>query len=90
MGPYSNSDEVIKTPADGITGGSPNAIDPALFYDKNGKLWMAYGSFFDGIYILEMETSGSRMGLPKNNHGAYGKQIHAGGEGPEGPYIFYN
>ena len=89
-GPYSNSVEIIKTPAAGVSGRAPNAIDPAFFYDKEGKLWMSYGSFFEGIYILEMETSGSRIGLVKSGQGAYGKRIHAGGEGPEGPYIFYN
>jgi len=88
-GPYSNSVEVIKTPVPGASG-APNAIDPAFFYDKNGRLWMSYGSFFAGIFIYEMETSGSRIGLVKSGQGNYGKRIHAGGEGPEGPYIFYN
>jgi len=87
-GPYSNSVEVVKTTHG--TSGSPNAIDPALFYDKTGKLWMSYGSFFNGIYIFEMETSGSRIGLPKSGQGTYGKRIWAGTNGPEGPYIFYN
>ena len=30
----------------------PNAIDPTIFYDANGKLWMVYGSWSGGIYIL--------------------------------------
>ena len=87
-GPYSNSVEVVKTPAGG--GSSPNAIDPAIFYDKEGRLWMSYGSFFNGIYIFEMETSGARLGLPKTGQGNYGKRIWNGNNGPEGPYIFYN
>ncbi len=33
---------------------SPNAIDPDLFYDKDGTLWMTYGSWSGGIYILKM------------------------------------
>jgi arabinan endo-1,5-alpha-L-arabinosidase len=78
--------EVVKTPATGAT----NAIDPALFYDKSGKLWMSYGSFFNGIYIFELETSGARIGLPKTGQGTYGKRIWNGNNGPEGPYIFYN
>jgi arabinan endo-1,5-alpha-L-arabinosidase len=89
-GPYSNSVEVLKTPATSSTGSAPNAIDPAFFYDKDGKLWMSYGSFFNGIYILEMETSGAQIGLPKTGQGNYGTRIWNGGNGPEGPYIFYN
>lgn len=36
---------------------APNAIDPELFYDKNGKLWMNYGSWSGGIYILEIDQT---------------------------------
>jgi len=87
MGPYSNSVEVVKTPH---SNQNPNAIDPAFFYDKTGGLWMAYGSFFGGIYLFEMETSGERIGLPKAGQGTYGKKIWNGTNGPEGAYIFYN
>lgn len=32
-----------------------NAIDPCVFYDNEGRLWMAYGSWFGGIYLLELD-----------------------------------
>lgn len=39
----------------------PHAIDPCVFYDEEGKLWIAYGSWSGGIYILELdETNGLR------------------------------
>ena len=39
----------------------PHAIDPAVFYDDGGKLWMIYGSWSGGIYALELdETTGLR------------------------------
>ena len=39
----------------------PNCIDPCVFYDEQGKLWMAYGSWSGGIFILELdETTGLR------------------------------
>ncbi len=39
----------------------PHAIDPAVFYDAEGKLWMTYGSWSGGIYMLELdETTGLR------------------------------
>lgn len=35
----------------------PNAIDPAVFYDKDGGMWMAYGSWSCGIYLLELDPA---------------------------------
>ncbi len=32
-----------------------NAIDPCVFYDQNGKLWMVYGSWFGGIFTLKLD-----------------------------------
>ena len=33
----------------------PNCIDPTVFYDDAGNLWMAYGSWSGGIFILELD-----------------------------------
>jgi arabinan endo-1,5-alpha-L-arabinosidase len=33
----------------------PNNIDPCVFYDEQGKLWMSYGSWSGGIYMLELD-----------------------------------
>ena len=33
----------------------PNCIDPCVFYDEQGKLWMSYGSWSGGIYMLELD-----------------------------------
>ena len=33
----------------------PNAIDPCVFYDESGKLWMSYGSWHGGIWMLELD-----------------------------------
>ena len=39
----------------------PNCIDPALFYDSDGRLWMTYGSYFGGTYIMPIVE---KTGLP--------------------------
>jgi arabinan endo-1,5-alpha-L-arabinosidase len=36
---------------------APNAIDPELFYDKDGTLWMNYGSWSGGIYMLQIDKN---------------------------------
>lgn len=39
----------------------PNCIDPCVFYDANGQLWMAYGSWSGGIFIFKLDpTTGLR------------------------------
>ena len=32
-----------------------NGIDPCVFYDEEGKLWMSYGSWSGGIWMLELD-----------------------------------
>jgi len=34
----------------------PNCIDPCVFYDKDGELWMVYGSWFGGIFMLKLDN----------------------------------
>ena len=39
----------------------PNCIDPCVFYDEEGQLWMSYGSWSSGIWMLPLdETTGLR------------------------------
>ncbi len=74
-----------------------NAIDPAVFYDENGNLWMIYGSWFGGLYMLELdEQTGLRDYNVKyetiaNVSDAYMGIKAAGGNfvSGEGPYIEY-
>lgn len=74
----------------------PNAIDPALFYDAEGRLWMSYGSWSGGIFILEIDKE---TGLPihpepdeKTRTDRYFGKHLAGGlhNSIEGPYIIYD
>lgn len=70
---------------DGTT--EPNAIDPHVFFDKNNQLWMVYGSYSGGIFILEMDN---QSGLPKKEQG-YGTKLLGGNHSRiEAPYMIYN
>ena len=83
MGPYSNNTIIVEsvTSTDPV---KPNCIDPELFYDKDGKLWMVYGSAFGGIYIKELDDNG----LPVED--GFGKLLWTPNGIVEGPFIFYN
>ncbi len=39
----------------------PNCIDPCVFYDDDDNLWMSYGSWSGGIYMIRLDkTNGLR------------------------------
>jgi arabinan endo-1,5-alpha-L-arabinosidase len=65
----------------------PNVVDPDVFYDNDGKLWMVYGSYSGGIFILEMDEA---TGKPVSGQG-YGKKLLGGNHSRiEGPFILYS
>ncbi|CAM4401685.1 glycoside hydrolase family 43 protein [Paenibacillus tarimensis] len=65
----------------------PNAVDPDTFFDKDGKLWMVYGSYSGGIFILEMDPE---TGFPLPDQG-YGKKLVGGNHSRiEAPYMQYS
>jgi arabinan endo-1,5-alpha-L-arabinosidase len=40
------------------TNGSPyNTIDPSFTWDAMGNLWMAFGSYWNGIYLVQLNAS---------------------------------
>jgi arabinan endo-1,5-alpha-L-arabinosidase len=39
-----------------------NAIDPSPFEDEDGKLWLAFGSFWSGLKLIRLDDSGRRDG----------------------------
>ena len=54
-GPYSVSGELVVS--GGNWGGTPNAIDPQIVCDAQGRMFMTYGSFFGGIRLLELDAA---------------------------------
>ena len=34
-----------------------NCIDPCVIYDESGNLWMTYGSWFGGIWMIKLDAS---------------------------------
>lgn len=74
----------------------PNAIDPTVFYDADGRMWMVYGSWSGGIFLLELDEKTGQVIHPQadeeNRVDAYfGKKLLGGGhKSIEGPYILYD
>lgn len=75
----------------------PNAIDPTIFWDKDGRMWMVYGSWSGGIFLLEIDESTGKV-IPPETDGSnpdidpyYGKRLIGGGHTSiEAPYILYD
>lgn len=74
----------------------PNAIDPTVFYDADGRMWMVYGSWSGGIFLLEIDPQTGQVIHPEadeenNVDPYYGKRLLGGGHiSIEGPYIMYD
>ena len=68
----------------------PHAIDPCVFYDEDGRLWLSYGSWSGGIWMLELDentglrdydvkypsTGGSTDGVTSDPY--FGKKVAGG------------
>lgn len=65
----------------------PNVVDPDAFFDKDGKLWMVYGSYSGGIFILEMNPE---TGFPIEGQGNGKHLLGQNHSRIEAPTINYN
>ena len=56
-----------------------NAIDPAVMLDRDGRMWMSFGSFWSGIKLIELDPrSGKRTARDSTMHSlAKAKEIEA-------------
>lgn len=74
----------------------PNAIDPSVFYDEDGRMWMVYGSWSGGIFLLEIDESTGEVIHPEADEenqvdAYYGKRLLGGDfKSIEAPYILYD
>lgn len=74
----------------------PNAIDPTIFYDADGRMWMVYGSWSGGIFLLEIDEKTGLVIHPKADEENlvdpyFGKKLVGGfHKSIEGPYIHYD
>ncbi|WP_202796022.1 family 43 glycosylhydrolase [Opitutus terrae] len=94
-GPFTDVGEIMKggTNVSGFDPAiHPNTIDPDVFYDRDGQLWMVYGSYSGGIFILRLDqTVGSAtFGRPLPGQ-SWGTKLIGGNHARiEGPCIIYS
>ena len=89
-GPFENVQILLRSGYEGYDATRyPNAIDPCVFFDKTGEhLWMVYGSYSGGIFLLELDPT---TGLIKEGQEEYGIRLLGGNHARiEAPYIIYN
>jgi arabinan endo-1,5-alpha-L-arabinosidase len=62
-----------------LDGGDFNTIDPAIFQDDDGRLWMSFGSQWSGLKLVELDPkTGMRLKPDEPMHPiAAGKSIEA-------------
>jgi arabinan endo-1,5-alpha-L-arabinosidase len=62
-----------------------NAIDPAVTRDAEGGLWLAFGSFWNGVKLIQLDpNSGKRIAADSQVYSlARNRQIEA-------PYVYYH
>jgi arabinan endo-1,5-alpha-L-arabinosidase len=54
---------VVRT-QEGQPGEAYNAIDPAVFHDRDGSLWLAFGSYWSGIKLIQLDPrTGKQIAL---------------------------
>ena len=74
----------------------PNCIDPTVFYDEDGRMWMVYGSWSGGIFLIELDEATGYPIHPAEDKESetdayYGRRLIGGGHHSiEGPYIMYD
>lgn len=74
----------------------PNAIDPTVLFDEEGRLWMVYGSWSGGMYLLELDKTTGQVIHPEEDEANridpyFGKRLLGGNHSSiEAPYILYD
>lgn len=88
-GPFENVQILLKSGEPGYDATQfPNAIDPCVFFDRDGRLWMVYGSYSGGIFQLELDPD---TGLILDGQDDYGIHLLGGNHSCiEAPYMVYN
>jgi len=87
LGPWIQKGAVVKTQH----GDNMNAIDPSIVTEpKTGKMWMHYGSYFGGLYAVEINPENG-FTITANDQGhSIARRANLRKDNIEAPEIIYN
>ncbi len=72
-------------------GGYPyNAIDPSVFVDDDSRMWMTFGSYWNGIYITELDPADGKPISSQPQLDATNIARHPTSSAIEAPYLHYH
>jgi len=62
-----------------------NAIDPSLLVDSSGKWWLSFGSFWNGVKMIQLDPATGKQST--SNYTRYSLAERYNPDDEEGPYI---
>lgn len=86
-GPWTLKGCVVKTNNESLM----NAIDPSVIVDpENGKWWMHYGSYFGGLYCVELDPETGLAKTPDDQGHLVARRANYRKDNLEAPEIVYH
>jgi arabinan endo-1,5-alpha-L-arabinosidase len=69
--------------------GSPyNAIDPSIIQTADGDVWMAFGSFWNGIYMTQLDPATGKRISPNSPTISVARHTSSSANAIEAPYLY--
>jgi arabinan endo-1,5-alpha-L-arabinosidase len=65
-----------------------NAIDPAVIQSSDGRIWMSFGSFWNGIYLTELDPATGKRTSPSSPTYSIARHPVRPPNAIEAPYIY--
>lgn len=72
------------------TGSAYNCIDPSVTFDASSNLWMSFGSFWNGIYLVELDATTGLRNTTNSTITSLANDNAASGDPIEGSYLYHH
>ncbi|MGH7976597.1 MAG: family 43 glycosylhydrolase, partial [Limisphaerales bacterium] len=72
------------------TGSAYNCIDPSVTFDASSNLWMSFGSFWSGIYLVQLDAATGLRNTINTTISLLADDNAASGDPIEASYLYYH